>query len=648
MKGLNPRQKKLIYLLIQNERFLPVSFYSKKLDKSNRTIYSDLNKIQILLTSEKLILEKKPRIGIQLKGTVEAKMQFLERITGIKTESVIESQERQLLIAEQLLIDEETVTQQMLAQQFHVSPSSIVTDLDKIIEKYRLTLVSSKQGTKIVGSEEEIQNSLFKFCEDYLNCHEINIEQLFHKKNQELFFNLFPQQLVKVIFQQIKQLRSQNNFYFPEYYTKSLLIRLIIFCFRLSKNKHIEEREFLFDQIKLIDTFLIANELLEKIAKEFNLTYDEEDISYVNRQLVGYGVKPNITRKKNYEKYAEMIQKILKNMSEIMQVDFLIDSQLVERFTNHFIPMIYRLKIGIVITNPLVEEIRNQYAVTFSATWYVLANVEEELKIQFNEEEVALVAMYFQASLEKSQNGKKILIICPNGMGTSELIFNKIKRILPAQDIAEITTLDKLYKKKIDNVDLIISSIKLENIDKPIIQVSTLVTQEDIKNITALYSNLFYSEESDEIKVFDFPFLKKVIDLDFIYTKKIFLNKQTCLNWLINQLEKKKIVTNEFRKEVFDREAIGETSLVTGVAIPHASPQNVLQTKITIVTLARPIIWDQRKVRYILLMCIAQEDRKLVRGIITDIHKIVQSEKQLKCFFAEKTAIEIYNDIIRR
>lgn len=190
MKGLNPRQKKLIYLLIQNERFLPVSFYSKKLDKSNRTIYSDLNKIQILLTSEKLILEKKPRIGIQLKGTVEAKMQFLERITGIKTESVIESQERQLLIAEQLLIDEETVTQQMLAQQFHVSPSSIVTDLDKIIEKYRLTLVSSKQGTKIVGSEEEIQNSLFRFCEDYLNCHEINIEQLFHKKNQELFFNL--------------------------------------------------------------------------------------------------------------------------------------------------------------------------------------------------------------------------------------------------------------------------------------------------------------------------------------------------------------------------------------------------------------------------------------------------------------------------
>ncbi|MGM0165925.1 hypothetical protein IGI39_000879 [Enterococcus sp. AZ135] len=132
------------------------------------------------------------------------------------------------------------------------------------------------------------------------------------------------------------------------------------------------------------------------------------------------------------------------------------------------------------------------------------------------------------------------------------------------------------------------------------------------------------------------------------HTQKKFSDKQVCLNWMINQLEKKKIVSKGFRKEVFDREAIGETALATGVAIPHASPQNVLQTKIAIVTLAQPIIWDQRKVHYVLLMCIAKSDRKLVRGVITDIHKIVQSEKQLKYFFAERTAKEIYNDIIRR
>ena len=117
---------------------------------------------------------------------------------------------------------------------------------------------------------------------------------------------------------------------------------------------------------------------------------------------------------------------------------------------------------------------------------------------------------------------------------------------------------------------------------------------------------------------------------------------------MIDQLEKQKIVTAEFRKEVFDREAIGETALATGIAIPHAAPQNVLQSKIAIVTLKQPIIWDQRKVQYVLLMCIAKSDRKLVRGVITYIHKIVQSEKQLSRFFAGREALEIYHDIIRR
>ena len=210
-----------------------------------------------------------------------------------------------------------------------------------------------------------------------------------------------------------------------------------------------------------------------------------------------------------------------------MQVDFLEDHQLAERFTSHFIPMIYRLKMGIVITNPLVEEIRNQYAITFRATWYALANVEEKLGVHFNDEEVALVAMYFQVSLEKSQNGKKILIVCPNGMGTSELIFNKIKRILPAQDIAEITTVDKLYKKVLDNVDLIISSIKLKELKKPVIQVSPLVTQEDIVNITSLYSTLFYSGEPEESEVLEFPFLKKIIDRTFIHTHIIWRKRKS-------------------------------------------------------------------------------------------------------------------------
>ncbi len=56
----------------------------------------------------------------------------MEKIKDTTVEVNSETQNRQYQIAKQLLIDDEIVTQQKLAQQFHVSPSSIVSDLRKL------------------------------------------------------------------------------------------------------------------------------------------------------------------------------------------------------------------------------------------------------------------------------------------------------------------------------------------------------------------------------------------------------------------------------------------------------------------------------------------------------------------------------------
>lgn len=648
MKGMNTRQKKLISLLVQNDEYLPVSHYAKLLGKTNRTIYSDLERIQKNFLDEQIRIDKKPRVGIKLVGDAIDKMLLLEAFDYTEDECVdCTPANRQLLIAKMLLVDERVVTQQKLSDHFHVSASSIASDLEKINETYTVSLVASKRGTWAVGSEEDRQRSLFRFCENWLVYKGIDNEQQFLEKGQQELQIIFGESIVEAVFQQIRVLKQNPTVFLPEQYEKSLTMGLIIFLYRLQKNQHVEEDKFLFDQIKMIDTYFLASELLEEITKSLTISYMEEDVAYVNRQLVGYGVKIYSNQPQSIEEMTPIIDKVLSNMSEIMQVDFSQDGELRSRFINHFIPMIYRLKLGIEITNPLVEEIKNQYSIIFSSTWYALANVEHELAVKFNDEEVAFLAMYFQVSLEKSHNGKKILIVCPTGIGTSELIYNKIKRILPAQDIAEVTTVDKLYKKNLDNVDLIISSIHLPTIDKPTIKVSTLITQEDIKNITSLYSDFFYQEEDAASQEVIFESLKRVIDPSFIVTGKEIDTKSDCLNYMIDQLEKARIVNQAFRREVFEREQLGETALETGVAIPHASPQNVLQTKVFILTLQKPIVWDQRKVSYVLLMCVAKSDRSLVRGIITDIHKIVRSEKNIRHFFSGKNAQEIYQEISR-
>lgn len=182
---------------------------------------------------------------------------------------------------------------------------------------------------------------------------------------------------------------------------------------------------------------------MEAISKKIQVDFDDQDLSYINRQLVGYGIKLETSTEQTYKKYEPIINKIIRNMSEIMHVDFSKDTALKEHFSQHFIPMIYRLKMGIETTNPLLAEIKSQYAIIFSSTWYAMGNVESELGVHFNDDEVAFLAMYFQVSLEKSQHGKKILIVCPTGVGTSELIGMEEKIFPLSRSLMEESELEE-------------------------------------------------------------------------------------------------------------------------------------------------------------------------------------------------------------
>ncbi|MBV7390431.1 PTS sugar transporter subunit IIA [Enterococcus sp. ALS3] len=647
MGGIKARQKYLIQLLVQNEDYLPVAYFAEKIAKTNRTIYSDLEAIQneINLEAYNITLERKPRRGIRLLGNAEDKMKLLQQMDLDLVECPGQSPaQRQFLIAKMLLIDEATVTHKGLSEEFHVSPSSIMQDLEKIHQQYHVNVLSSNKGTCVVCSEEDLQRSIFRFCENYLKEHHISDDGLFEQKGYQALTALFGDQIVTAIIEQITNIERHSEFDLSYQYKKSILLSFIIYFFRLKKGQLLSpQKEFLFEQIQSIDTYYLATELVADLAKRLNFDNSEEIVAYINRQLIGYGVKMKMSDQKDYQKFEPIIDQIFQQMGEMMQVDFSQDRELKERFIKHFIPMIYRLKLGLETTNPLLAEIKNQYSVIFRATWYAMAVVEKQLAVSFNEEEVAFLAMYFQVSLEKSRNGKKILIVCPTGVGTSELILNRIARVLPAQDIAEVTTLQSLYSSQLASVDLIISSVELTDIQVPVIKVSPLITEEDIKNISSLYADFFFrNEETEQLITTDFPHLREILDLSLIETRCRFKDKQQCLDYMIEKLEKRKIVTKDFRREVFEREKLGETALSTGVAIPHAAPQNVQVTKIFLLALEEPILWSNKKVKFVLLICIADQERRLLKGAMTDIHKLVKTDQTVNYFFHNKSAEEIY------
>ncbi len=146
---------------------------------------------------------------------------------------------------------------------------------------------------------------------------------------------------------------------------------------------------------------------MEAISKKIQVDFDDQDLSYINRQLIGYGIKLETSTEQTYKKYEPIINKIIRNMSEIMHVDFSKDPALKEHFSQHFIPMIYRLKMGIETTNPLLAEIKSQYAIIFSSTWYAMGNVENELGSTLMMMRLHFWRCIFKCHLKKVSMGRK-------------------------------------------------------------------------------------------------------------------------------------------------------------------------------------------------------------------------------------------------
>ncbi|MCB5952448.1 PTS sugar transporter subunit IIA [Enterococcus sp. BWT-B8] len=634
MKELIERQQKMINILAWDAEFISVTALAEKMNRSVRTTYDDLNAINEWIKSNELPvkLEKKRCLGIRLTGSVEAirNRSFCreKNSDGIDRES---PENRQFMIASAMLIDNETITYQRLMDKYFVSSTSIKNDLEKIQAQYCIKLSSTKRGTSILAEEEEIRKSLFLLAEQLMKNHKLESMEEFERIGPEIFGELFDKELTRYVFRKMAELYDGDEFYFPGHYLKSATLHVLIYLYRTIHGYLLErESNFLFEQIKSIETYYLSNSILAEVSLIHPIKYAKTEIEGLNHLLISQGIKLKEKASKTNRVINESVDKLIRNMSEIFELTFASDNELKERLIFHFIPMIYRVQSGITINNPLMEEIKNQYTLTFNSVRFALTDIETQLQLTFNDDEVSFLTVYFQVALEKMDFGKRILIVCPTGIGTSELIINKVRKMLPQKDSLEVTTLSQLKRNDLSKIDFIISSVAIGAVGKPVVQVSPLISQTDLKNISRLYSEVFLEESADnEMFTEDFTYMADLLDSDYIFFKEDIRDKEACLDFIINKLEKSGDVTAAFRTDVFEREKLGATSLETGVAIPHASPKNVVHSKICVLVLNGEISWDAYKVKVIILICISEKDRKYIKGILSEIYQIVMSREKV-------------------
>ena len=636
LQNIKSRQYQLFKLLAEESSYRPASYFKNRLSVSLKTIYNDMNELENAMAPYHLSICKVPRNGIILIGTSTDREKFHNDLLAAleQKDTFYSPYMRRIWILKEVLLNEQHPSLEMIEQKFFVTSASIRVDiawLQEMLMPFHVNIYTVQQCIHIDGDESAIQKA-FKIVllnivkqKDY----DVSIESY---QLQTMVQDIFLKELIDLSLQEIRYLSDITGMNISQYYMSSFWISILIQISRLNQNHHIENQEINHDDISYMQSYMIAYDLAEQMEKKFGLNFEEQDIEYLCEQLYAHRIESQTTEPSVKQEFITIVDNMISRMSKILEVELSDDVKLRNSLMAHIPAMIYRMKRGIKITNSLLTDIKKQYSVLFSLTWYVASNLEQKYNIALNDDEISFLSIYFQVSLEKRHGLKfrNIVIVCPIGLAMSELILEKVRQFIPNRHNIITMSVDKLYESDLSRIDFIISTINLKPLETPVVYVSPLMSDEDIEHIMQLYSHLNKNRINlSKIHTEDTLDFSECFNEEFLFTQMEFNNKNECLDFLIQNYENAKLVDVTFGKSIYEREALGDTGLYTGVAMPHALPETVVKTQISIMTLKDKIRWGVNDVRMILMIAVAESDIDRIGGMITKILAIMESKEIL-------------------
>ncbi|MDT8861808.1 BglG family transcription antiterminator [Alkalihalobacillus sp. MEB130] len=646
MNSLTKRQKKLVNLLVSESDYKTIEFYSKKMGVSERTVHNDLGNIKLFLHDQNIVLQKKPGSGIKLNANQDEKILIINGVNENKENfDPLSIEMRRINIFSKLFYSQQTLSLQKLSEEYMVSKTSIVKDLDKIeewINQFGIKLVRDREGTRIVGNEIAIRNAIANIVTNLLAIDfkeedkEQGIKSRLDRSSYLGLSKMFDKQEITTVETMIAKAEKKLKYKISEPYYTNLLTHILILLKRVRSGNQLyaNKRQVKIGEHLSTETYLIAESMARQISEEFQIEVIQSEIIYINQYLMSSGVEKEMLIN-NTQQFIDNVDDHIKNLvdelislsSKTSNIDLSNDQELYLGLLMHFKPMVNRLKYSIKINNPLLEEIKSEYSATFGLTWLVCSNLETRYGLKVNEDEIGYIALHFQAAFERLVTAKKVIVVCPGGMGTSQLIANRIKRYVPQVEVKEVVSISHIEKINTDDIDFIISTVPLEIDAKPVIVISSLVSKTDIKNINNFFSDFLFTTHNKKISCSN---LVKVVDKDLIYTELDFDNKQDILDFLCEQLEKRGYVNSEFKESLLKRENIAPTSLGNCVAIPHGGYENVNTPKVVIAVLNNDVNWGKDPVKIIFLIAMNFKEDVSVKHVLSDLYQVFDSESMLE------------------
>ncbi|MCT4796533.1 BglG family transcription antiterminator [Exiguobacterium alkaliphilum] len=506
------RERSILLHLLGTETSTPLAEIAQAVNLSERTIQRERQLLEGILREFELELSWQRGRGLSLVGATAAKQQLREDLI-LSAEAIPTAEDRIFELAWRLLFEKDMLKLQAVAKQMHVSPSTLTQDLEKLdrwFDEYHLEVERKKGvGAQVLGLEAEKRKlminalmahwdtlAFYRFVrgeDEYIpaflktvSC-DAMLEALrdgYDYLKSHAFERMDDRTIMRVTFAYgVQQARLDAGF-FLEMYTKGRSD----------------------DYLKVARDMEVALGTTFSMAERVWLAEEANRLRSLKEQM----------QEDEEERWVMQIRvhKLIHHVSLIHGFAFTDDAALEKGLLAHILSSLNTQALP--DTDTVRPHIDRDYP-------NLRAAIQQAADIvfgtnTFTEEETVFWAMHFAAALVKPVRRReyRALVVCSAGLGSSKMLVNRVKQEFPEMQNVVNSSLFGLEQHRLDDYDVILSTVPLPPLSVPTLMVNPLLTTEEVQRVRHLLLSLPQSFQTKDVKphstMLDFQELAELVD----------------------------------------------------------------------------------------------------------------------------------------
>lgn len=510
MEELTIRQRNLLQFLLDAEHPVSTAELAAELRLTPRQVSYGLKQIESWLAKQGCRLSAKPGVGVVLEASAKQR-QALRKVLGMSSPSryVHTADQRQPLLALLLLTANEPFILQQLQQLTDVSRSTVLADLEGVeawLQSQHLGLARRRNyGFWVEGSEFHRRQALAAWVWGHTPWPNTMV-RVSHQEGLTFELSADPEAPpivghVQAVLRRcdpghtlryVAELEAGLGGRFSDDGALFLALILAIQGYRLSARHYVSLAAESLERLRQMPIWPVVEKTGRRLAWTVAGEWRSEESGYLAMYVLA---TPRNERwpgdLETHLAFDSLVSQLMQRVAGAYGLSGLAhDSTLRDGLLLHLIPAYFRRHFDLWLPPMTPASGPRATRTTEHRLAYELAlEVHNHTGVMIPADEIENIAMLLEAAYirERPTAARQILVVCPSGMATAQLLVARLKARFPHMGAFVVRSLRHISPYDLDNADLVITTVSLpESLtgQREVIQVHPWLLSEDIHRIT--------------------------------------------------------------------------------------------------------------------------------------------------------------------